>query len=232
MFENRDQVVCIIPAFDEEATIADVVRVVACYPHIDRVIVVDDGSEDRTSEKARAIKGIEIVRLNTNRGKGAAMQAGINASNEPLILFLDADLLGMTSQHITDLLEPVISDSADMSVGVFRGGRLFTDLAHLISPSLSGQRAMKRSILTNLDMDTVGFGIERALTDLWHTNSIRVKKVILHGVTHRMKEEKRGYWEGVRQRAQMFADILRFESGRIRRKIDSKISSNPKNGHS
>jgi polyisoprenyl-phosphate glycosyltransferase len=231
MFDNRDPVVCIIPAFDEEATIASVLQVVAGYPYIDRVIVVDDGSEDRTSENALSIKGVEVVRLDSNRGKGAAMHAGIKASNEPLILFLDADLVGMTPQNITDLLEPVISDSADMSVGVFRGGRIFTDLAHIVSPSLSGQRAIKRSILTNLDMDSVGFGIERALTELWHANSIRVKQVILHGVTHRMKEEKRGYWEGVRQRTQMFADILRFETRRIRRKIDSKISSNSKNGH-
>jgi len=205
-----------------------VARLVVDSKLADRVIVVDDGSDDQTADGAGEVEGVAVIRLEHNRGKGAAMHAGLEASNEPVVLFLDADLLGLMSQHISGLLEPVLSDTADMTVGVFRGGRLHTDLAHMISPSLSGQRAIRRSILKNLDMDSVGFGIERALTELWHANSIRVKVIILHGVTHRMKEEKRGYWEGVRQRAAMFADILRFEAGRIRRKLNRKESSGSK----
>jgi hypothetical protein len=72
---------------------------------------------------------------------------------------------------------------------------LHTDLAHILTPSLSGQRAVRRSVLKDLDMDSVGFGIECALTELWETEAIRVKTVILRGVTHRTKEEKRGYWK-------------------------------------
>ena len=219
MSEITDRAVCIVPAFNEEATVASIARLTRTHPQIQKVIVVDDGSSDRTAERAGEVDGVEVLKLSPNRGKGAAMKAGIDASSEEVILFLDADLLGMTEDHVSDLLAPVLSGEADMSVGLFRGGRLHTDLAHVITPSLSGQRAVRRKVVASLDMETLGFGIERALTELWETGSIRVKEVILHGVTHRTKEEKRGFIKGVGQRIKMFAEILRFEAGRLARRL-------------
>jgi polyisoprenyl-phosphate glycosyltransferase len=218
MAQELNRVVCIIPAYNEESTVGSIARLSVENNGIKRVIVVDDGCSDTTASEAAKIPGVQVVSLKPNRGKGAAMKAGMEASVEPVILFLDADLVGMTSKHITDLLEPVVNNEADMSVGLFRGGRLHTDLAHIITPSLSGQRAVRREVIQNMDMESVGFGIERALTELWQRGSIRVKEVILHGVTHRTKEEKRGYWAGVQQRAKMYFEILRFEFGRIRKK--------------
>jgi polyisoprenyl-phosphate glycosyltransferase len=211
------RVVCIIPAYNEESTVGSIARLIVDNNSI-KCVVVDDGSSDGTADAARKIPGVQVVSLTPNKGKGAAMKAGMEASVEPVILFLDADLIGMTQKHVTDLLEPVIKGDADMSVGLFRGGRLHTDLAHVITPSLSGQRAVRREVIQNMDMESVGFGIERALTELWHSGSIRVKEVILQGVTHRTKEEKRGYWAGVGQRAKMYFEILKFEFGRIGKK--------------
>ncbi|HDS29968.1 MAG TPA: glycosyltransferase [Firmicutes bacterium] len=210
--------VCIIPAFNEGRTVAQIARLAATHPHIHRVVVVDDGSVDDTSECARSVDGVDVIRLEPNRGKGAAMHAGIEASHEPVILFLDADLINFKHEHISELLEPVLSGHADMTVGVFRGGRLHTDLAHIVAPSLSGQRAIKREILTDLDWDKVGFGIERALTELWEKKKIHVGKVVLHGVSHVTKEEKRGYLNGVKQRMEMYRDIMKFEANKMKKK--------------
>jgi glycosyltransferase involved in cell wall biosynthesis len=218
MPDQSQSVVCIIPAFNEGKTVATIARIARSVSIVNRVLVVDDGSSDDTSDKARSVDGVEVLRLTPNRGKGAAMKAGIEATSEPVILFLDADLIGLKSKHIVDLLNPVIDGSADMSVGLFRGGRLHTDLAHIITPSLSGQRGIRREVVANMDMATVGFGIERALTELWSSGKIKVKEVIWKGVTHRTKEEKRGYWEGVRQRIKMYLDILKFESSRLKKK--------------
>ena len=157
-------------------------------------------------------------RLEKNGGKGAAMRAGLEKTTEPVVLFIDADLINLKPEHLTDLLNPVLDGKADMTVGLFRGGRLHTDLAHMVTPSLSGQRAVDRKILDDLDMDSVGFGIERAVTDLWQQGKIRVTDVVWKGVSHRTKEEKRGYWEGVRQRVGMYWDILKFEAGKLKRK--------------
>ena len=217
--DNPVQVACIIPAFNEAGTVASVARIARGHRLVNSVVVVDDGSDDRTGKRAGEIDGVKVIRLEANRGKGAAMAAGLAGSSEPVVLFLDADLIGLKSEHVTDLLEPVISSEAEMSVGLFRGGRLHTDLAHVLTPSLSGQRAVRRHVIEEMDMESVGFGIERALTDLWKTGKITVKEVILQGVTHLTKEEKRGYWSGVKQRWKMYGDILRYEADRLKRRI-------------
>jgi glycosyltransferase involved in cell wall biosynthesis len=216
---------CIIPAYDEQETVATIATLAASHPLVHSVTVVDDGSTDATSDRAASVDGVRVVRLDENRGKGAALHAGLDATDEPIVLFLDADLIGLTHNHISDLLAPVLSGEADMAVGVFRGGRLHTDLAHIVTPSLSGQRAIRRSVLANLDMDSVRFGIERALTELWETGSIKVRTVVLRAVTHRTKEEKRGWIVGVLQRLGMFRDIARFETNRLGRRIRGKDRS-------
>lgn len=232
MSEFEPVTACIIPAFDEEETVAEIARIASEHPRISKVIVVDDGSTDTTAENAKSVGGVIVLKLEENSGKGAAMHAGMMASDEPVLLFLDADLIGLSPEHITDLLEPVVSNEADMTVGLFRGGRIHTDLAHIVTPSLSGQRAVKREVLDGLDMDSVGFGIERALTELWETEKITVREVILHGVTHRTKEEKRGYLPGVMQRMGMYYDILKYEGDRLKRRINGKFASstNDSNG--
>lgn len=219
MPSDQTKVACIIPAFNEESTVASVARLAVSHPLITRVLVIDDGSNDNTAGIAQSIEGVDIIRLNPNKGKGAAMRAGIDGSSEPVLLFLDADLINLESNHITDLLNPVLSGHADMTVGLFRGGRIHTDLAHVITPSLSGQRAIRRSVIDDLDMDSTGFAIERALTELWRKKAIRVTQVTLRGVTHRTKEEKRGFLPGVKQRAKMYFEILRFESLRFLKKF-------------
>ena len=66
----------IIAAYNEEATIGDVCRALTSSPLIDEVIVVSDGSTDRTVEIARSFDGVRIVALRENQGKGSAMRVG------------------------------------------------------------------------------------------------------------------------------------------------------------
>ena len=87
----RSDVVAVIPAFQCATTIAAVVRGVR--EHLERVVVVDDGSDDATGAGATAA-GAEVVRLEPNRGKGVALLRGIERALEmdpQAVLFLDAD---------------------------------------------------------------------------------------------------------------------------------------------
>src|SRR5690349_1943971 len=88
-------VAAIIPAKDEEARIAATATAAAAIPGVDLVVVVDDGSTDRTAAVAREA-GAWVVRHHRNRGKAAAMKTGGRAVHEHgagrLLLFLDADL--------------------------------------------------------------------------------------------------------------------------------------------
>ena len=77
-------VAAVIPAYNEEKTVADVVRVVVASPLVNRVLVVSDGSVDNTATMARAA-GAEVIELPENRGKGAALKVGIDSSTEEIL---------------------------------------------------------------------------------------------------------------------------------------------------
>ncbi|NLF44748.1 MAG: glycosyltransferase, partial [Syntrophomonadaceae bacterium] len=66
----------VIPAFNEENTIAATIRAVQKLDYINRILVVDDGSTDQTAASAE-ITGAEILKLSPNRGKGGAMNAAV-----------------------------------------------------------------------------------------------------------------------------------------------------------
>jgi glycosyltransferase involved in cell wall biosynthesis len=107
------KVCALIAAYDEEARIADVVRGVA--PHVAHIVVVDDGSADRTADRA-AEAGAQVIRHPTNQGKGTAIRTGlakILAGDFSHVLFLDGDL-----QHDPDDAR-VLIDAARRGAGEF-----------------------------------------------------------------------------------------------------------------
>lgn len=202
------QIAAIIPAYNEEARIARVLEAVTHAPEISEVWVVSDGSTDATYEVAAATPGVKAVRLPENRGKGAAMVAGAMQVGTPAVLFLDADLDGLRPEHIRDLVAPVRSGRADMTVGVFRGGRFLTDLAQKLAPHISGQRCILRSAVVDArHVADLRYGVEVALYRHAISEGLRIEIVPIAGVTHPMKEEKVGVWRGAICRMRMYAEI-------------------------
>lgn len=199
----------IIPAYNEQETLGGVLEVLQRVPAVDEIIVVSDGSTDRTAEVARS-RGVRLVELPENRGKGAAMRAGLEATGAGAVLFLDADLIGLTTGHVQALLEPVLAGACQMTVGIFAGGRLATDLAHRVTPFLSGQRAIQSALLAGLPgLGATGYGAEWALTRYCHRLRVATQKVPLPGLTHRTKEEKLGLSRGLSARLRMYREIAR-----------------------
>lgn len=204
-------VAAIIPAFNESKTIGPVLAALKSCPRVDEVIVVSDGSEDDTVKEALAYENVLVVELLENRGKGGALKAGLEHTAAEIVLFLDADLIGLTGEHIAALLKPVLANRALMSVGIFEKGRMATDLAQKMAPFLSGQRALRRSLLDYIsDLDISRFGVEVALHRLVEEKKIAISMVQLHDLSHVMKEEKLGFWRGLAARAKMYWEIVRY----------------------
>ncbi len=200
----------VIPALNEEETIFEIVSILAGINILDEIIVVCDGCTDNTAALARAA-GAEVVELAQNVGKGGAMMAGVRAARNDVVLFLDADLIGLTSESVVNLVNPVLRGKADMTVGIFEKGRVATDFAQTVAPFLSGQRAVKRCLLEGMsDLDASRFGVEIALTRYAVENDLVVEEVVLRDMTHRMKEEKLGFVKGVAARMRMYWEIAQY----------------------
>ncbi|NLK08844.1 MAG: glycosyltransferase family 2 protein [Firmicutes bacterium] len=216
MFKNRLENACVkrtvaavVPAYNEAETICEVVGVLQGVADIDEIIVVNDGSTDETANKA-AEMGVRIINLYPNRGKGGAMKAGVQATAAEIILFIDADLVGLSEEHCRKLLEPVLREQADMTVGLFSGGRTTTTLAQKVAPFLSGQRAVRREIIECVpELEESRYGVEVAISRYASTNSFRVEKITLHDVSQVMKEEKQGFMTGAKNRFLMYWEIIK-----------------------
>jgi len=205
-------VTAIIPAYNEEKTIGNVLDVVSESPLINEIIVVSDGSWDNTVNIAKAY-GIKVIELKNNIGKGGAIKAGLVECNSDIVLLLDADLIGLKKNHIYDLIYPIIYENIDMTIGIFKNGRPITDIAQKIAPNLSGQRAVKKWILDEIeDMDFVRYGIEVSLTIHVNKRSYKVKEIYLEDMTHLTKEEKFGLVHGFSSRIRMYRDIIKVLS--------------------
>lgn len=200
----------VIPAYNEEERIEATLAPVLACPLIQEVIVVSDGSTDGTVERAMRFEGVKVVDLGTNRGKGGAMCAGAASTTAPLLMFVDADLVGLRPDHIEQLAVPLLSGQCDMVLGVFRGGKFLSDAGHMVTPFLSGQRAMHRSLFESVPhLAEIRFGAEVTIHAYAKQVKAHIKKVVLRGVSNTHKEEKYGFVRGAASRAKMYTEIAK-----------------------
>lgn len=109
----------IIPAYNEDATIAEVLRRVGAAPLAGvkkEIIVVDDASSDQTAQIAEQIPGIRVIRHAKNTGKGGAVKSGIAAATGDLVIIQDADL-EYSPEDYQAVIQPLLSGHADAVMG-------------------------------------------------------------------------------------------------------------------
>jgi len=202
------RVAAIVPAYNEKERIPAVLDAIKSAKLVDEIVVVSDGSTDGTYELVSADPSVKALQLGSNRGKGGAMRAGAESTDAEVVLFLDADLIGLDGEKVDAIVRPLIEGSADMAIGIFRSGRRVTDLAQLIAPYISGQRAMWRETFVGIPrLESVRSGVETAITKYFRARNMRVRRVTLNGCTHCMKEEKLGFVRGFAGRMKMYYDI-------------------------
>jgi glycosyltransferase involved in cell wall biosynthesis len=183
------KVAAIIPAQNEAATIADVVKVALTCACVDEVVVVDSVSDDDTGAVA-AEAGARVVESTTS-GKGEAMSAGVNASDAVVILFLDGDLLNLKVEHVERLVREVTEGDAAMSCGLFDRGPLLNPIFLRFLPVLTGERALRREIFESLRPDDMrGYKIEAALNSRCHELGLKRVCFVCPDLWHLTKEKK------------------------------------------
>jgi glycosyltransferase involved in cell wall biosynthesis len=156
MSENKNQVTVIIPAFNEEKTIGDIILEVRKYGY--QVVVVDDGSYDKTVEIARK-SGATVISHIKNKGYLEALRTGFRLSNGNIFVTMDAD-----GQHnpadIPRLVKPILDDCADLVIGAREqissfSERILTMITRFridTQDASSGFKALRKSLAERMEI--------------------------------------------------------------------------------
>ena len=199
---------CIIPAYNEAERIGAVLEVVSRHPLINEIIVVDDGSTDNTSRVAMSFDSIQVVIKAVNQGKSKAVCTGIRASHGSVLLLLDADLVGLSADQLTNLITPVTEGHADFSISL-RGNAL-PPWRWLGLDYVSGERVLHREMIAgNLEEIEAlpGFGLEVYMNNLVTNLGSRIKVVPWNDVRSPYKSTKYGFWIGATAEVRMLRNI-------------------------
>lgn len=203
----RPIVAAIVPAYNEEKTVARVVATLRASPLISEIIVISDGSTDGTAAEARAAGATLVHELPIRAGKGKAVQHGVAHTDAPVLFLCDADLIGLTIQHIRTILDPVLYGEKGMSVGLRDRGRWMMRIQRHL-PLIGGERALQRSLFERIpDRYLQGFMLEAALNFACRSRGIAYGGVPLTGLTIRRKIAKFGLGRGLVEYLKMFREV-------------------------
>ncbi|MGZ4363053.1 MAG: glycosyltransferase family 2 protein [Gaiellaceae bacterium] len=206
----------LIPAYNEERTIAELIERVSALPFEKELIVVDDGSNDDTPailKRVSAGRDDLIVIRQSNRGKGAALRAGIPHITGDIVVIQDADL-EYDPGEVESLIEPIARGVADVVYGSrLSGGRpqraylfwhmvgnrflsLVTGLLFntTLSDMETGYKAFRIEVLRSLDLRQDDFGIEPEITAKICKRKLRVYELPIAYYGRTYAEGKKITW--------------------------------------
>jgi glycosyltransferase involved in cell wall biosynthesis len=222
---NRDVEPClsiVIPAYNEAATVEEVLRQVLAQRPVKEVLVVDDCSGDGTFEIVEKVvagdRRVRVIRHEVNRGKGAALRTGFAHATAPWVLVQDADLeYDPEEYHL--LLRPALAGKADvvfgsrfLGAGSHRvlyfwhslGNRLLTLLSNMftdlnLSDMETCYKLFRRDIIQGIRLQEDRFGFEPEVTAKVAKRKVRIYEVAIsyYGRTY-AEGKKIGWKDGVR----------------------------------
>jgi len=203
----------IIPVYNEECTLLEVIRKIKEVDIRKELIIVDDGSNDKTKNILDKIRDdtINIFRHPYNKGKGAAVRTALEYINGDIVIIQDADLEYEPDDYIK-LIEPIITNIADIVYGsrflakkkvtttfhyfVNRFLTLITNL--LFNSSLTDMetcyKVFKTKIIKELNLESNGFEIEAELTSKVLKRGYKIYEVPIFYRSRSYHEGKKIAW--------------------------------------
>lgn len=211
----------VVPAYNEENTLATVVRKLLLLPHLLEVIIVDDCSKDRTPEIARQLSDeypqVKVVSHSVNSGKTEALKTGFQHTTGEIVIVQDADLEYDPSE-IPGLIQPIVEGHADVVYGSrflvrktsrvlyfyhYLANRGLTFLSNLftninLTDVETGYKALRGNIIRSMIITSTGFGFEIEVTAKVSKLqcSIYEAPISYYGRTYQ-EGKKIGPWDGV-----------------------------------
>jgi glycosyltransferase involved in cell wall biosynthesis len=226
----------VVPAYNEERTIGQVLHKLARMGIASEILVVDDGSEDGTVALVRSldgeVAGLRLLEQGVNRGKGAAVRAGIQASTGDIVVIQDADL-EYDPADLPTLLRPLQEDVADAVYGTrlrggepqrahlfwhYAGNRMLSLLTNVlynttISDMEVGYKAFRGDLVRSLELVSDDFRFEPEVTaKVLRTPGVRLYEVPISYYGRTYEEGKKITW---RDGFKAVAALVRFRFSRV-----------------
>ena len=175
----------VIPVYNEEATICEILDILLTKKEVAEIILIDDGSTDNSVKLIENFTDnpkIKLIKQKENMGKGAAIRKGFDEAKAPVVIIQDADL-EYSPDDYPNILKPIVNNEADVVYGSrFQGGsgrvlyykhqlgnKFITFLSNLFSDLNftdveTCYKAFKREVIQNINLESNRFGIEIELT--------------------------------------------------------------------
>lgn len=216
------QTTCIIPFYNEEYRVFQVLEVVTQIKNITQIICVDDGSDDDTADIIQDYwPTVELIRLPYNQGKAAAIRQGLQVAKHENILLMDADLRDIDKTEIERAIQAITLHNLDMLILRRINAPWFVkfDRGDIL---LSGERIVKKKdLLKVFNQEVNRYQVELAI-NLYMQKHKRNVGWMPWSATNTYKSEKIGLVAGYKKEFEMFTDIVLYAGFRnIVRQISS-----------
>lgn len=195
---KKKKVSAIVSVYNEEKTVENVITsLLNCYL-VDELIVVNDGSTDKSGQiisKLQESHSFKHIDFPQNRGKSYAMATGVETAQGEVIVFVDADIIGLKCSHIQKMLYPLLNREADMVIGQPYADSKKKDDPLKSLEMLAGERAVyKQDVLPIIDkMKHTRYGAETLMNLYYKSQKKRIKIEYLWGLIHLKKFQKKPF---------------------------------------
>ena len=206
---NAKKISVIIAAYNEEPRISNVLSVVEHHPLIDEVIVINDGSQDKTVEVTRKFH-VKLIDNEHNMGKTLSVKRGIEAAKNDLIMMLDADLKGLNAESIDKLARPVLDGKVDWTLSL--RGNSFGFMRLMQMDWVSGERLIPKQLLLDpliWSRPDVGYGLETLMNKSLLSRGTTFQSVYLKELSITNKSKKIGLIKGLQGEVKMLHQIMK-----------------------
>ncbi|KKR05986.1 MAG: Glycosyl transferase family 2 [candidate division WS6 bacterium GW2011_GWF2_39_15] len=182
--QKNIKISCIIPAYNEGETVENVLKIISSYSPFSEIILVNDGSKDQTRDIFMKYETeypkIRVISNETNNGKTNAIIKGVANSKGQLLVFIDADLLTLTHDHLDRLITPVLKGEIDMAI-LSKESDDISPIGwsnFIVSRPLGGERAIWKKDFEKIHFDgDERYGLEVMLNTAYINMNKRIRTI-------------------------------------------------------